>query len=200
MRGVVDEQPLTRCTVRTRRARPQFQVRIAGALFCFLLLLVLGGLPLSAQNVQAVVGPPAATPLTGAELEKETTRVAALLRCPVCQGLSINDSPATMAVQMKQQTRELLAAGYSDEQVLLYFEKAYGQFVRLDPPKSGINWLVWLAPAAALVAGVGIIGWRFFGRRGVSSAPPSRETESQDDELAPWIEKVRAIAYGDDAR
>lgn len=171
--------------------------RSAGAV---ILLLVLFAVPLAAQNVQSLVGPPAATPLTGRELDRETVRVSALLRCPVCQGLSINDSPATMAVQMKQRTRELLAAGYSDEQILLYFEKSYGQFVRLDPPKSGINWIVWLAPALLFLGGLAIIVRRVARRRAITTpmAPPPVEVEN--DELAPWLAKVRAIAYGDETQ
>ena len=128
-------------------------------------------------------------------------RVADLLRCPVCQGLSINDSPAEMAVQMKAQTRELLAAGYSEEQILLYYEKSYGQFVRLEPPRSGINWIVWLAPALLFLFGIGFLALRFRRRRNESPsefvAPPADEV---DDELAPWLARVREIAYGEDNR
>ena len=40
--------------------------------------------------------------------------------------------------------RELLAAGYDQEQILAYFEHSYGEFVRLQPPLRGVNWLVWL--------------------------------------------------------
>ncbi len=54
---------------------------------------------------------------------------------------------------MKARVRELLAAGYDEEQILAYFERSYGEFVRLEPPRRGINWLVWLAPPLALWAG-----------------------------------------------
>jgi cytochrome c-type biogenesis protein CcmH len=175
--------------------------RLSMTLGSYLILLFLFSIPLLAQNVTALVGPPAATPLAGERLDRETERVAALLRCPVCQGLSIKDSPATMAVQMKAQTRELLAAGYSDDQILLYYEKSYGQFVRLEPPRSGINWIVWLAPALLLVAGIGFVAMRF--RRTSESAAaelvPSL-ADHVDGELAPWLVRVRQIAYGDEAR
>src|SRR6185295_5186397 len=82
-----------------------------------------------------------------------------LLRCPVCQGLSVADSPSTMASNMRAQVRELLAAGYDQDQVLAYYERSYGEFVRLQPSLHGVNWLVWLAPVAGLLLGGAVIAW-----------------------------------------
>ena len=69
------------------------------------------------------------------------------------------DSPATMAVSMKAQVKELLAQGYDQEQILAYFENSYGEFVRLEPPLRGVNWLVWLGPVLALAAGGAFVVW-----------------------------------------
>ena len=62
-----------------------------------------------------------------------------------------------MATNMKAQVRELLAAGYDEEQILAYFERSYGEFVRLEPPLRGVNWLVWLAPPLALLGGLVLV-------------------------------------------
>jgi len=158
--------------------------------------------PEKAPDPVFIVGEPDGQPLSGDALEARTAEVASLLRCPVCQGLSINDSPATMARNMKTQTRDLLAQGYSGEQVLTYFEKAYGEFVRLEPPKRGVNWLVWLSPVVFLVVG-------FFFVRGViakmSTRPATEATVGADvpardalpdDDLARYVLKARELAYG----
>jgi cytochrome c-type biogenesis protein CcmH/NrfF len=50
----------------------------------------------------------------------------------VCQSLSVADSPATMALNMKAQVREMLATGYNQDQILAYFERSYGECDRLD--------------------------------------------------------------------
>ncbi|MFI5183993.1 MAG: cytochrome c-type biogenesis protein CcmH, partial [Vicinamibacteria bacterium] len=71
----------------------------------------------SADGARAVVGAPRGGPATGAELDARTREVAALLRCPVCQGLSVADSPATMAMKMKAEVREMVASGYDQEQI-----------------------------------------------------------------------------------
>ena len=99
------------------------------------------------------LGAPQGTPLTGAELEKRTNEVSSLLRCPVCQGQSVADSPSTVALDMKQHVKDLLAKGYTEEQVLAYFEQSYGQFVLLKPK----NPYVWIVPIVVLLLGGAIL-------------------------------------------
>lgn len=159
------------------------------------------------------LGPPAGGPLLGAALDARTQELASLLRCPVCQGLSVADSPATMAQNMKGEVREMLAAGYDQDQILGHFEQSYGEFVRLKPPLRGVNWLVWLGPVAGLLAGVGVVAWalkRLPGTGGATalgegaSAPgelgaselPSRDTLPADPRLASAVLRVRELAYG----
>jgi len=101
----------------------------------------------------ALNAPPQGNPLSGPALEQRTYEVASLLRCPVCQGMSVADSPSTVALDMKQQVRELLARGYTQEQILAYFEQSYGQFVLLKPK----NRLIWILPILILVAGAIVV-------------------------------------------
>ncbi|HET7293627.1 MAG TPA: cytochrome c-type biogenesis protein CcmH [Vicinamibacteria bacterium] len=149
------------------------------------------------------LGPPGARPLSGAELEAETKRVSALLRCPVCQGLSVADSPATLAVNMRNRVRELLAAGYAEQQVLTYFEGAYGEFVRLDPPVRGVNWTLWLAPLGALLLGSLVVFWMMRAPKapGDVALPAERPAAAADPlpddaELAQYVLRVREQVYG----
>ncbi len=158
-----------------------------------------------------VIGAPKGPPLSGAALAARTDEVGALLRCPVCQGLSVADSPATMAVNMKAQVGEMLAQGYDQEQILTYFERSYGEFVRLQPPLRGANWLVWLGPLGALLAGAAVVGWALrksspdpeLEPRAEASAAepallnlPSRDSLPEDPRLAAAVRRVRELAYG----
>jgi len=152
------------------------------------------------------IGVPRGVPLSGAELGARTEEIGALLRCPVCQGLSVADSPATMARNMKAEVRQKLAAGYDQEQILAHFERAYGEFVRLDPPARGMNWLVWLGPLAALLAGVALVALALkrsprdaAERAPAASGPsalPARDTLPGDPHLAAAVRHVRSLAYG----
>jgi cytochrome c-type biogenesis protein CcmH len=147
-----------------------------------------------------VIGAPKGQPLSGRGLEARTEEVAALLRCPVCQGLSVADSPATMAQNMKAEVREMLATGYDQDQILSYFERSYGEFVRLSPPLRGVNWLVWLGPVGVLLGGGAVVAWAL--RRAVPAATgesvdlPARDTLPDDPRLAAALRRVREMAYG----
>ena len=143
-------------------------------------------LQLKVPDAQQFVGPPKGTPLSGEALDRRTADIAKLLRCPVCQGLAVADSPAIMALNMREQVRELLARGYTEEQVLSYFEQSYGQFVLLKPKFQGVNALVWLLPVAALILGAVIVLVKV--RK--LEAPPPAAAEASDD---PYLARVREL-------
>ena len=131
------------------------------------------------------VGAPKGQPLTGETLDRRTNEISTLLRCPVCQGLAVADSPAEMAVNMKRQVRDLLARGYTEEQILSYFEQSYGQFVLLKPKFEGINRLVWLLPLAALIIGIVIVAMKM------------KKLEKAKDAEDPYLAQVRELVGRD---
>lgn len=90
-------------------------------------------------------------------LEARTSEVANVLRCPVCQGLSLNDSPAELSVQMRAVVKEQLRAGKTPEEVKAYFVSKYGEWVLLEPKPRGMNLVVYLAPFILLLGGGGLI-------------------------------------------
>ncbi|MFN3477490.1 MAG: cytochrome c-type biogenesis protein CcmH [Candidatus Methylomirabilales bacterium] len=99
------------------------------------------------------------TPLSVArdeqDLEQEVRRIASLLRCPVCQNLSVADSPSELAQEMRELIKERLLKGESREEVIAYFVSKYGEWVLLAPPKRGFNLFVWLLPFLAVLGGLG---------------------------------------------
>ncbi len=126
------------------------------------------------------LGPPLFDPVTDeALLDARTYKVSSILRCPVCQGLSVADSTADAAVAMKSRVRELVAAGYSDEQILDFFAERYGDFILLAPPKEGLNWFLWAAPLIIIAAG-GL--WLLVGRREGTPAPEPQTKPEEDDD------------------
>jgi cytochrome c-type biogenesis protein CcmH len=148
-------------------------------------------LQLQVPDAQQFVGPPKGQPLTGAALFQRTNEVGALLRCPVCQGMAVADSPAEMAVNMKNQVRELLARGYTEEQILDYFEKSYGQYVLLKP-KSPV---VWLLPVVALVLGLVVVVFKLKKLQGPPDPPTAnRQPPTADD---PYLARVRDLVSGE---
>lgn len=89
-----------------------------------------------------------------ADLEEEVRRIAAELRCVVCQNLSVADSPSELAQQMRTLIREQLQQGKTAEEIKDYFVSRYGEWVLLSPTPKGFNLLVWLLPFVAVGSGI----------------------------------------------
>lgn len=87
-------------------------------------------------------------------LEAHTSAVASQLRCPVCQGLSIQESPSELAQQMRAVVRSQLAAGRSPADVQAYFVSKYGEWILLAPAPRGINLLVYAMPILLVLGGL----------------------------------------------
>jgi cytochrome c-type biogenesis protein CcmH len=152
------------------------------------LALLLLMLQLKVPDAAQFVGPPQGRPVTGDALLQRTHEVGSLLRCPVCQGMSIADSPAEMAVNMKAQVRELLSRGYTEDQILRYFELSYGEFVLLRPKST----VLWMLPVAALLLGIAVV---FFKLRKLEQAPaPAQSAPAATDD--PYLSRVRDLVSG----
>jgi cytochrome c-type biogenesis protein CcmH len=100
---------------------------------------------------------PVAQQAADTALDTRTNAVAAQLRCPVCQGVSILDSPAELAQQMRDLVREQLRTGKSPDEVKAYFVSKYGEWILLEPRASGFNILVYALPVLAVLCGLAVI-------------------------------------------
>ncbi len=96
---------------------------------------------------------------TDSALEARTTALASELRCPVCQGNSIQDSPSELAQQMRDLIRDQLRAGKTPDEVRAYFVDKYGEWILLTPKATGFNLVVYVVPLLVILGG-GAIVWR----------------------------------------
>ena len=90
-------------------------------------------------------------------LEARTSAVAAQLRCPVCQGLSIQDSPSELAQSMRSLVRDQLAQGKTPDEVKAYFVSKYGEWILLSPAPHGFNLLAYALPVFVVLGGGALI-------------------------------------------
>ncbi|MDP8971094.1 MAG: cytochrome c-type biogenesis protein CcmH [Actinomycetota bacterium] len=102
--------------------------------------------------------------------------IASRLRCPVCQGVSVADSPSDTAQAMRARIDELIAAGATDEEVFRHFVERYGQWVLLQPPLDQRTVWLWLAPGVVAAAGIAVVVLAGRGRR---ATPTGRLTDAQ---------------------
>jgi cytochrome c-type biogenesis protein CcmH len=115
------------------------------------LTLAFGVLPASANEA----APAAADPV----LEARMLKIATELRCLVCQNQTIADSHADLAIDLRQQVREMLQKGMTDQQIAAYMTDRYGDFVLYRPPFKSTTALLWVGPGVLLVGGLVVLVW-----------------------------------------
>lgn len=110
--------------------------------------------PACAQNVGPRQQPSSTSAAADATLDARTAAVASTLRCPVCQGESIEASPSELAAQMRAVVRERLRAGETPDAIRAYFVSKYGEWILLEPRMTGLNILLYAFPVILVVGGV----------------------------------------------
>jgi cytochrome c-type biogenesis protein CcmH len=100
-----------------------------------------------------------------AEVEKRTAALAHELRCLVCQNQTLADSNAPLAVDLRNQIREQLAAGRSEQDVRDFMVARYGDFVLYRPPLKAATLALWIGPFVFLALGAWLLARRLARRR-----------------------------------
>jgi cytochrome c-type biogenesis protein CcmH len=119
---------------------------------------------------------------------EQARQIAAELRCPDCQALSVAESETAAAAAIRRQIVEQLAAGRTPAQVRAYFVARYGEWILLAPTSP----FAWWIPAAAILVGVGVLAWWW--RRGRLTVAPAVTAPSRDvrDQIRDEVEQLDA--------
>ena len=126
------------------------------------------------------------------ELDKRVMAVASELRCLVCQNQTIADSSADLAVDLRNQVREMLRKGQSEKEILAYMTARYGDFVLYRPPVKSTTALLWFGPP--LLLGVGLLVlWGVLRQRSRMAPEAFDPDEGDDDELNPAPATAAAV-------
>lgn len=144
-----------------------------GRISLFILLLCITAGALAKQATPMAKNP---------QLEVRVMELAAELRCLVCQNQTIADSDAGLAVDLKNQIREMLAEGKTDDEVIDYMVQRYGDFVRFRPPMKATTVLLWFGPLLLFIAG-GVLLIVNLRRRGIRLAVAAPLSEEQNKRL-----------------
>lgn len=111
-------------------------------------------------------------------------RITSELRCVTCQGLSVKDSPAASARQMRDLVVQRVAEGRTDDEIRGEFRASYGDWVLLSPPASSWTGLIWLVPVVALAAGLAVVVRRMRAVVPSAAAPSTRELAALRERVA----------------
>lgn len=146
---------------------------ISGFLTAALLLAV--ALPGAAREAAPVAADP--------QLEKRVMGLAEELRCLVCQNQTLADSNAPLAVDLRNQVREQLKSGKSEQDVIDFMVARYGDFVRYRPPLKATTLLLWFGPLLLAVLGIGMLVRRLNRRRAEAPAALSDAERARAETL-----------------
>lgn len=91
-------------------------------------------------------------------VDQRVHNIAAQLRCPVCQNESVADAAAPVALDLRQEIRQQVLSGKSDQQVIQFFIGRYGeQTIIYAPQWQGFSLLMWLVPIALMLGGLVLV-------------------------------------------
>lgn len=127
--------------------------------------------------------------------DRSTDLVAELggqIRCPVCQGVPIADSPSQMATDMMQILREEVASGATRQEAIDALVGAYPGSLLLDPPLSAESVALWLVPALALAVGAGLAMTVRRTRRGFGDADERSGLKHRVDQVRADLDGLAA--------
>ena len=145
-----------------------------------LFLLCLLPPPVSADEAQPLADDPV--------LEKRVMALAEDLRCLVCQNETLAGSHSDLAVDLRQQIREQMKAGKSNQEIIAFMTERYGDFVLFRPPVKTTTYLLWFGPFILLAAGA-VVQYLYLKRR--------RERAAGDQPLSEAEKKRVEALLGD---
>src|SRR3954468_12434555 len=117
-----------------------------------------------------------------APIDRRVANLAHELRCLVCQNQTLAESNAPLAVDLRNQIREQLAAGKSERDVVDFMVARYGDFVLYRPPLKASTVLLWAGPFLFLLGGFYLL-IRFLRRRQVPEPRLSVEDRARARKL-----------------
>jgi cytochrome c-type biogenesis protein CcmH len=143
----------------------------------------------TSSRVRAQVGTPS---------DDDVNAIASQLFCPVCENTPLDVCPTEACRQWRDLIRQMLAEGKTAEEIKQYFVENYGIRVLSEPPRTGLNWLVYVLPLVAFLLGATLLFraftvWKREAKAAdpVASPPPpaskSRRARGADD---PYVARL----------
>jgi len=113
-----------------------------------------------------------------------TRNLTQQLRCMVCRNETLADSQADLAADMRQQIREQMKAGRSDQEIIGFLTQRYGDFILYKPPVKTTTYLLWFGPFVLLLGGTAML-YRYVKRRSdlIREKPLTADERRRAEEL-----------------
>lgn len=125
--------------------------------------------------------------------DDEVNAIAKQLYCPVCENTPLDVCPTEACRQWRELIRLQLSEGKTEEEIKQYFVDNYGARVLAEPPRTGLNWLVYILPPMFILAGAFIL-FRSFQAwtkpKAVETASSPNEEAGEASDKDPYIARL----------
>jgi len=123
--------------------------------------------------------------------DDDVNAIASQLFCPVCENTPLDVCPTQACADWRDEIRLHLAQGWTAAEIKDYFAKSYGIRVLAEPPRQGLNWLVYVVPPIAFLAGAYILFRAFRSWRALSEqSGPELTMDSTSEETDPYLKRL----------
>ncbi len=110
--------------------------------------------------------------------DDQVNRIAHQLYCPVCENTPLDVCPTEACRQWRDLIRQQLSQGWSEDRIKQYFVDQYGARVLAEPPRTGLNWLIYVLPPVIILGGALLLFQAL--RSWTRVSIPSASAHSQD--------------------
>src|SRR5918993_2573329 len=138
----------------------------------YLLLLLSTVAPVAAQQARPMAEDPV--------LEERLMNLSRELRCLVCQNETLADSRADLAVDLRNEIREQMKAGKTDQEIVAFLTARYGDFVLYRPPVKASTYFLWFGPFVLLLGGLFLLFRYLKQRRRLITEKPLSAAQRRD--------------------
>jgi len=121
--------------------------------------------------------------------DDQVNAIARQMYCPVCENTPLDVCPTQACAEWRELIRDELSQGWSEQQIKDYFVQRFGARVLATPPATGLNWLVYVVPPIAFLAGAWLLYRAFQSfRKPVTQTASGVEPQTISDD--PYIEQI----------
>jgi cytochrome c-type biogenesis protein CcmH len=122
--------------------------------------------------------------------DDQVNAVAKELYCPVCENIPLDVCPTQACSQWRDLIRQKLADGWSKDQIKQYFKLQYGDRVLAEPPREGLNWMVYVLPPIFFLAGAYLVYRVIANRKPLPSTPSSPAAVPSKPANDPYLKRL----------
>lgn len=125
--------------------------------------------------------------------DDEVNEIAGQLYCPVCESTPLDVCPTQACYQWRELIRLQLSEGKTEAEIKQYFVDNYGDRVLAEPPRTGLNWLVYILPPVMILLGAILLFKNFQAwtkpKETVSTSNQARSGNLSNDEYINRLEE-----------